>query len=51
MEMNNITNVTLSCDDDQQTGAHKVMELAYHTIKYVKWYMKANLLLIFVLMK
>ena len=24
--MSNITNVTLACDDDRQTGAHKVIE-------------------------
>ena len=26
VNMNIITNVTLACDDDRQTGAHKVME-------------------------
>ena len=25
-KMSNITNVTLACDDDQQTGAHKFMK-------------------------
>ena len=48
--MSNITNVTLACYDDQQTGTHKVMELAYRSIKYVKWYMKGHVLLTFVLM-
>ena len=33
--MSNISNVTLACDDDRQTGAHKVMEHAKYTIKYV----------------
>ena len=32
-KMSNITNVTLACDDDRQTGDHKVIEHSSHTIE------------------
>ena len=37
VNMSNLTNVMLACDDDKKTGSHKVMEHASSTlnIKYL----------------
>ena len=42
--MRNQTNVTLAFEDNRQSEAHKVMEHASSTIKYVKWQMRAHVM-------